>query len=235
MPSKLKQLLDFCTKQVIFLSNIRCLLCGDTKFGSNLCPECKNRLMSVVILGCHRCGLPLFQQLERCGRCLPTWYVSKTYFLGDYDWPFKGWITGLKYHHRLPYGRLMGEWLAEKLRQEGIMVDCLIPMPLHVSRLRSRGFNQASEIAKILSKSLDIPIAWDVATRIRATSTQTKLTAQARRANLKQAFQVQPLQGQTVAIVDDVLTTGATSQALAQALLKAGAKDVQLWCLARVL
>jgi ComF family protein len=235
MPSKLKQLLDFCSKQVIFLSNIQCLLCGDTASGSNLCAVCKERLMSSVVLGCHRCGLPLFQRLDRCDRCSPTWHVSKTYFLGDYDWPFRGWISRLKYHHQLHYGRIMGAWLAEQLQQEGVQVDCLIPMPLHVSRLRSRGFNQASEIAKVLSQSLHIPIAWDIATRIHATPTQTTLKANARRVNLKHAFHVQPLPGKTVAIVDDVLTTGATSQALANALLKAGATEVQLWCLARVL
>jgi ComF family protein len=114
--------------------------------------------------------------------------------------------------------------------------DALIPLPLHRRRLRSRGFDQTLELARPLAKALAIPLLDDVLVRVRETAPQSRLDAPARRRNLSRAFAVRA--GATlpahVALVDDVMTTGATLHAAAGALLRAGVARVDTWVCARV-
>jgi ComF family protein len=109
-----------------------------------------------------------------------------------------------------------------------------VPVPLHPSRYRTRGFNQALEIARPLADRLKLPLCPNLCRRVRPTPPQRLLDAQTRRQNLRGAFQTTAdLSGCRIALVDDVLTTGATADALAAVLKQAGAKQVEVWVLAR--
>lgn len=114
------------------------------------------------------------------------------------------------------------------------MPELLLPVPLHLSRLRSRGYNQALELARPLGRRYRIPVAHDVLYRARKTGAQSELDATARLGNVRGAFAVRRVPAQKhVAIVDDVMTTGATLEELARILKRAGASEVSAWVLAR--
>jgi ComF family protein len=109
-----------------------------------------------------------------------------------------------------------------------------VPVPLHASRLKERGFNQAVELARPISKRLKLKVRLDLCERSRATQVQSKLDSDERRKNLKDAFTVKaPVQGLHLALLDDVVTTGATAESLARTLREAGARRVTLWSVCR--
>jgi ComF family protein len=112
--------------------------------------------------------------------------------------------------------------------------DCLVPVPLHPSRLRERGYNQALEIARPMAARHKIPLAIDAVRRIRATSAQAQLPLRERARNVRGAFIARTrFDGRRVAIVDDVMTSGHTANSLAQCLRRAGAVDIEVWVVAR--
>ena len=214
----------------------KCYLC-DFPIADGYCGLCAIciDLLPAPLHACIRCGTSLPQSLPACGYCLTQdWPIKELIAAGSYVWPLKEWIIALKHHQQLPLGRLMGECLSVRLQERAATADYLIPMPLHLERLKTRGFNQASEIARVVSKNLHIPIAWDWVVRSKETKSQAELNAADRRQNMRSAFTAKSLSGARIAIIDDVVTTGATSVALAETLLKAGAKEVSVWCIARV-
>jgi len=157
-----------------------------------------------------------------------------------YAFPVDALITRFKHQGAWPLGRLLGELLAEHLRHahlEGLpRPDLLLPVPLAGPRLRQRGFNQAALLARWLGAALHIPVHDDLLQRPRDTTAQQQLDAAARRRNLRSAFALadpRAVAGRHLALVDDVLTTGATAEALASLLRKAGATRVDVYCLAR--
>jgi ComF family protein len=149
-------------------------------------------------------------------------------------------ITRFKHSAKWPLGRLLAELLAQFLQhrfdEDLERPDLLVPVPLAAKRLRQRGFNQAAMLARWLSAGLDIPCDETLLRRIQDTSAQQDLNADARKKNLRNAFALSPdasIKGRHLALVDDVLTTGATAQALARLLVDAGAARVDVYCLAR--
>jgi ComF family protein len=153
-----------------------------------------------------------------------------------YAYPIDHLIRALKFRGERVYARAMGLLLArahQALRQEP--PDLIVPIPLHSERYRERGFNQAQEIARFAAGRLDLPLDARCLTRRVATREQSGLTVAERRRNVRGAFAaVRPLHVRRVALVDDVLTTGSTALAAAQALADAGAQEVELWAVARV-
>ncbi|MGI9257939.1 MAG: ComF family protein [Gammaproteobacteria bacterium] len=146
-------------------------------------------------------------------------------------------IHALKFASRRNLGRALGLILAKYL-QSGfdIDVDAVIPIPLHTRRLRERGYNQALEIARPVAASLRLPLRIAGIRRIVATEPLAELDADSRRRNVAGAFSItRNVEGLRIAIVDDVLTTGATANALAAELLEAGAEHVEAWAVARAL
>jgi ComF family protein len=152
------------------------------------------------------------------------------------------------YEYRFPVDRLVqrfkfagdlaiGRWLSLQLVRSVPVPHrpaLIVPMPLTARRLRERGFNQAAEIARVASRALRVPCALRVLDRTRDAPPQSKLGRRARLANLRGAFRCRRrLDGRHVALVDDVITTGATAHAAAQALRRAGASRVDVWVLAR--
>ncbi|MDR6961132.1 ComF family protein [Pseudomonas brassicacearum] len=226
----------------IWLKNKQsCLLCGEpTDTPQPICTPCESELPWLADQ-CGVCALPLPMAGLRCGQCAaqPPAF-ERVLAPWAYDFPVDSLITRFKHQAKWPFGRLMGELLAQSLQHhfdEGLeRPDALVPVPLALRRLRQRGFNQATLLARWLSGPLQIPCEENLLRRIQDTPAQQALDAQARRRNLRQAFALSPgasLRNRHLALVDDVLTTGATAEALARLLLDAGAARVDVYCLAR--
>lgn len=207
-----------------------CLLCGGS--GGALCPACTQDLPWLQAAHCPVCALPTPSGLV-CGHCLkepPAFTHTQALFA--YDFPVDQLIQHLKYLEKLTVAPLMGDLLAA--HWQGHLPDVWLPMPLHNNRLRERGFNQAVEIARTLAAATAVPMHPDWATRQRDTPSQAGLARDARRKNLRGAFASKPqVAGLHIGIVDDVMTTGSTLNALAEALKQAGAKEVSCAVLAR--
>ena len=222
----------------------RCLLCGDTGFADrDLCAACL-RDLPWNRSACVRCALPLpapAAQAEAalaraCGACLqrpPPVETTQAAFV--YGFPVDRLLPRLKFHDGLAAGRLLAQ-LAAGHFADAPRPDAIVPLPLHRSRLRARGYDQALELARPLARTLALPLRDDVLVRVRATAPQSRLDAQARRGNLRRAFGVRPgkLLPAHVALFDDVMTTGATLHAAARALRRAGVTRVDAWVCARV-
>ncbi len=151
-----------------------------------------------------------------------------------YTSPIDHLIQALKYGRQLSCARILGEYLAAHIGDIATKPDVVVPVPLHRARLRERGFNQSLELARPLAKRLGIPLIIDGARRTRPTVPQTGLRLKERQKNVRGAFAVmQDFTDKRIAIVDDVMTSGATVEALARALRKAGAGAVEVWVVAR--
>ena len=155
-----------------------------------------------------------------------------------YAAPLDRWLPRFKFHHDLAVGRLLSELMSEACAPAP-RPQALVPVPLHHARLRSRGYDQALELAKPLARALSLPLRTDLLQRVRATTAQSSLHAGDRHRNLEGAFAVAGAAARRglpshVALVDDVMTTGATLHAAARALLEAGVARVDAWACARV-
>jgi len=213
----------------------RCLLCGATGLdGVDLCADCAAELPRNRSC-CARCALPLAAPAALCGECLrraPPWDAAWAPF--RYGWPLDRLEARFKFGRDLAAGRALATlWQREPipLAKPGL----LLPMPLHRTRLRRRGYNQALEVAKPLAQHLGVPLRHDVLLRIRGTAAQTELNAVARRRNVRGAFALRAgiALPAHVAILDDVMTTGATLAECARVLKRAGVRRVDAWALAR--
>lgn len=150
----------------------------------------------------------------------------------DYRFPLDRLVQRFKFQADLA----LGAWLARELAQRVSALprpDALVAPPLAPARLRSRGFNQSVELGRALARALGVPLRPFAVRRTRDTPAQRTLDARARRANLRGAFECAAPVAEYVAIIDDVVTTGATAEAMARALRQAGARRVALWAVAR--
>jgi ComF family protein len=160
-----------------------------------------------------------------------------------YEYPVDEMVRRLKYHGAFENARVLGVLLAAKARARGSPLPrLLVPVPLHTSRLRERGFNQAYALARYAGRMLEVPYARTLLRRVRDTPSQTALDVTARRYNVRGAFAVcgpaateRLLAAQHVAIVDDVITTGSTAAELRAVLYAAGVRQVELWAVARAM
>ncbi len=212
-----------------------CLLCGAAgETGRDLCHACLLDLPCNE-RACSRCGLPLALGTDvECGRCQrasPPFDRTLAPYL--YRPPIDKLIQSLKFARGFPEGRLLGMLLASAVPPDAV-ADAIVPIPLHPRRLRERGFNQAAEIARPLGRSLGIPVLSHVLRRVRPTATQTGFDANMRKRNVRGAFAAaeRPVP-KRIAILDDVITTGATASEAARALRRAGAEEIAIWAVAR--
>ncbi|KJK09340.1 MULTISPECIES: ComF family protein [Pseudomonas] len=222
-------------------SNHECLLCNEaTDQHYPLCVACETELPWLED-GCQVCALPLPMHGLTCGQCsrrAPAFYRVEAPW--HYGFPLDALISRFKYHSQWPLGRLLatllGRWLTHRFSEGLPHPTLLLPVPLSRRRLRQRGYNQAAMLAQWLSGQIGISSNERILKRLIDTPAQQGLKASERKRNLRQAFAVEHielLEGRHLALVDDVLTTGATAQALASLLLKAGARRVDVYCLAR--
>jgi ComF family protein len=198
---------------------------------AGLCAVCSAALPRVVD-ACERCGLA--RPVASCPRRARRWQVERVIAPFHYAQPLDGYIHALKYRGARRLGRTLALAILEHVRDAARDVDALVPVPLHPRRLRERGFNQAAEIARTLGSLLERPVVLARVHRRGAQVAQTGRGAAQRLENVAHAFAVgRAFAGARLAIVDDVLTTGATVNALAGALLAAGAARCHVWAVAR--
>ena len=211
-----------------------CLLCGSVSDDSLLCAACANNLPKLPKPGCPRCALPT-PIGEICGRCLAkSPYYDTTIAAYHYDFPLDKLVQSFKYGHRLSLGNFFGKQLAALA--QGLTADLIIPLPLHHERLRERGFNQALELARPISKALDIPIDATSFGRTRNTPAQANLAWREREKNIRGAFHCSAdFSGKRLLLIDDVMTTGASLNECARTLKLHGASSVTLLAVARTL
>ncbi len=217
-----------------------CVLCGIALHGPlDLCAPCASEL-PLHQGGCPRCAMPLDGAGGApCGQCQrqPPQFDACIAAL-RYEYPVRELIAHFKFRGDLAAGRVLALLLAQRIATLGPAYRAgitLVPVPLHRVRLAERGFNQSERVARVLARELALPMAPALAARARRTDDQKSLDAAARRRNLGTAFTAAPCRGRRFALVDDVITTGATLDALAAALRAAGAVQVEAWCLARSL
>lgn len=222
----------------------RCLVCTEPAAGRfDLCvhceaalpwmpPACLSCAMPLPMLSLPSPADPLGRLCSACQHDPPPLAETHAAFL--YGFPLDRLLPRLKFHRDLSAGRLLAQSMAAAFAQRS-RPDALVPIPLHHQRLRERGYNQALELARPLGRMLGVPVRGDLLRRRRATAAQSRLDAGARAANLHDAFAVPgagPVPAHLV-LVDDVMTTGATLYAAADALLDAGADRVDAWVCAR--
>lgn len=210
-----------------------CVLTGEKTQTFDLKPEFL-QTWRISVETCPICAEPSPETLI-CGRCLrhpPAFVRSQVGF--EFRDQLRDLIHQYKYQQQLYLSRLLADCWLERLDAHNI--EAIIPVPLHISRLRQRGYNQALELARMLSKKLNIPIIHALS-RSKATVSQTHLNAKQRTQNLKRAFQADSIKLQNItriALLDDVITTGATMQQAAKTLIKAQpGLVIEAWALAK--
>ncbi len=207
-----KQLFNICPKPI-------CLLCHQSlpQFG-RICTDCLSQL-------------PWIEDQSSSSGCDKLWVAL------DYLSPVDQLILGGKFSARLANLSLLAElfiqyWHTQKIE----LPEVIIPVPLHAQRLRERGYNQALELAKIIGRSLQVPVDFSSVMRSKATQAQASLPARLRVKNIRHAFELtRPIAYSRVALLDDVFTTGNTVRELSQLLRTANVANVDVYCIARTL
>jgi ComF family protein len=221
-----------------------CLSCRvEVDEAGALCAACWDKIAFLAPPHCSACGFPFDYDPggpALCGACLrkPPDY-GRGRAVMRYDDASRPLVLGFKHgdltHGAPAYGRWMARAGAELLRE----ADLVVPVPLYWLRLFRRRYNQAALLAQAVGRAAGVPVAVDLLVRRRPTPSQGHLSRAARRRNVRGAFAVRPrraalARGRRILLIDDVLTTGATAEACARALLRAGAASVDVLVLARV-
>jgi len=220
----------------------RCPLCCVPETDGGLCGDC---MAALPVLGphCRICCEPLAASLRRaplpvalCARCLAAPPRYERVLAPCLYAPLADrMIRQFKYGGRIEWAAPIGKLLARHVRAAGgELPGALVPVPLHRARLRQRGFNQSLEIARVLAAELGVRLEAACVSKTRHTTPQTALDAKRRRRNLNGAFHLRRRpRAQRVAIVDDVMTTGATVGEMARVLARAGIAHIEVWVAAR--
>ncbi len=208
-----------------------CLLCGETT-KEPLCAACAADLPRALGHACPICAAPLAAPAPACGSCLkspPAFDATLTPL--HYRFPVNRLVQSLKYSRRLASADFFARVLLADPHPTGAVI---VPVPLSGLRLRERGFNQALEIARPLARALSLPLDATSLVRTRETLPQSRLPWRARQGNVRHAFACsRDFSGLSVIVVDDVMTTGATLDAVARTLKDHGATRVVNWVAAR--
>ena len=222
-----------CLRFVQAMFPTQCVLCGSRDARPRLCAACERSLPRLPPARCTRCALPLTSG-EVCGDCIarPPRYdrVLAGY---PYAFPVDALVQAYKYGGDLTLAPVLAAGLAREIDER---VDAIVPTPLSPSRLKERGFNQAQELARHLGLHARVPVLRTACRKVIDRAPQASLPFSERAGNIRGAFVCDAdLRNMQVAIVDDVMTTGATVNELARNLKKAGATRVSVWVVARTL
>ena len=227
-----------------------CLLCGkslpDDHGKQSFCQECQVSMLPLGPAHCSCCAQPFpnftfnpettvesrKSAQHLCGTCLkrPATF-SIVHVAGSYQGGIKDAVHRLKYRNQLTLAKPLGQLLGKAVEAAGndFVPDCIVPVPLHLDRLRQRGYNQALEVIRPIAQQLNVPVDTILLQRIRKTPPQQGLSAIERRSNLRDAFDLTTTpSAQRILLVDDVMTTGETVRECCRTLLKGGIKEVQV-------
>jgi ComF family protein len=222
---------------------LQCVACREPVAGDGVCAACWSRLSFIAPPFCSRLGIPFVYDpgpdiLSMQAIAAPPAY-HRARAAVRYDEVARTLVHHLKYHDRTDLAPTMGRWMARAGHELLADADILVPVPLHWRRAFSRRFNQSGALAKVIGHASSVPVARDALRRVRPTEHQIGLSRHQRATNVQGAFKVPPerrheIEGRRIVLVDDVLTSGATSDACARALLRAKAAQVDLLVFARV-
>jgi ComF family protein len=252
--TEMQQLGRALLSQLTELARGQCRVCGlwcagvapSAPLRTGLCAACEARFAPRGLLRCATCAQRLPESMARgerssCGGCVANPpVVAQTIAALDYGHPWNDWIARLKFHDDVGIAGTLGALMADASGADDVLngASAVIPVPRSRERLRERGYNPAALLAQAALKSRGQPKLLNTAAlrRWRHGPSQRELDADQRKSNVLRAFEPtekNALQGQTVVIVDDLWTTGATVNAVARAALDAGAREVRAWVLAR--
>ena len=231
LPTKALKTIIFTAVELLIPGKCALCRCSSTL---GFCINCQ-KLLPWIECACEICSTHL-NTPGICGHCQakrPVYQDSMIPF--RYKPPISGHIQALKYANRMPYAVAMAKMMAQWIKKSATpLPDIIVPMPLHRQRINQRGFNQATEISRILGRQLRLPVESAVLGRVKNTVTQTGLNEKMRRQNMKDAFVVKSTgQPGHVALVDDVVTSGSTVDAASKALVAAGVRRVSVWAIAK--
>ena len=212
-----------------------CLLCRlEVEYRHGLCQGCWAKL-PVNEIHCERCALPMAHE-SLCGHCqrCPPVFDSVIAPLCYQD-PIDQMLCALKYHQQLSFARTAAGLITDTVRESGEpRPDLLVGVPMTHRAVRKRGLNQAVFLARLIGRQLGIPAKSTLIKKLRETDRQSTLNASKRQRNLKGAFHCKgSLEDKHIALVDDILTTGATANEISKVLKAAGANRVDIWVCAR--
>jgi ComF family protein len=220
-----------------------CASCREPVGSDGLCPACWSKLSFIAPPYCERLGIPFAYDpgpgvlsMEAIADP-PAYYRARAAV--RFDDVARTLVHALKYGDRLDLAPMMGRWMATAGRSLTAEADAIIPVPLHWRRYWARRFNQSALLAEAIAKASQVPLVLGALRRVKATPQQVGLSQSARALNVQGAFRVSPsgkaaVAGRRLILVDDVITTGATVDASARALLRAGAAEVNVLTFARV-
>jgi ComF family protein len=219
-----------------FLLRQSCILCASYRGGSvGICQACLKDMPWHTQPHCPQCAMLSNGLL--CGSCLNTPpHFDTTHALFTYDYPLNKLLQHYKYRESLHLASTFAALWLEKYACSNSTMDLIIPMPMHATRLKQRGFNQALEIARVISKKNNIALDYKACQRTKLTPPQASLPLKDRIKNIRGVFNCEKsLHGLNIALIDDVMTSGASLNELAKTLKKAGAARVECWVIARTL
>lgn len=228
-------LLNIGTKFGQLLPGQPCVLCGRMSRDGLWCAACDASLPYMNMPRCPACARPT-PNSETCGHCLrhPPSFARTTAAFA-YAFPFDKLVQAMKYGEQLALAHAFAHKLAQRI-DRGNLPDCVIPMPLHPAKLRERGYNQSQLLAAPICRRFGLDLLPHACERVRDTAPQSSLPWKERKKNMRNAFSCEmDLSGRRIALVDDVLTTGASLSALAEAVRRCGAAEVETWVVARTL
>ena len=220
-----------------------CASCREPVGSDGLCPACWSKLSFIAPPYCERLGIPFAYDpgpgvlsMEAIADP-PAYYRARAAV--RFDDVARTLVHALKYGDRLDLAPMMGRWMATAGCSLTAEADAIIPVPLHWRRYWARRFNQSALLAEAIAKASQVPLVLGALRRVKATPQQVGLSQSARALNVQGAFRVSPsgkaaVAGRRLILVDDVITTGATVDACARALLRAGAAEVNVLTFARV-
>lgn len=231
---KLKYLKTITDKVVDLVYPSSCVICDKilNKKELRICETCRAKVSYVSEPTCFKCGKEINNEEEEyCADCMEN---ARSYICGfpaiNYEEPFKGAITSFKYKNNRDNAVFFADQITKSRGADikEIEPDVLIPVPVHKSKKKTRGYNQAELIAKELGKKLNIPVDTNILCRVSNTSPQKNLDPKARETNLYKAFEVSDTYTRytKVLLVDDIYTTGATIEACTKVLMEKGIKNV---------
>lgn len=233
-----KKFIKKVAKKLLFPVNYTCNVCGKEIFdGAYFCSDCENHLPRIKQAKCNHCGRITPYAVTSCDSCVErNSNFDKARSVFDYSNPIDGLIKDFKYNGK----RYLSEVFANELKtiyySEFVQADVIVYVPMTDERLRKRGYNQARLLAEELSEILNVPVVHNAVVKTKETERQANLSRDERRVNLSKTFKAykKEINGKSVLLVDDVLTTGATCDLISELLKKKGAKEVTVFTVASV-